>query len=43
MPSDNPIEISVIDNLLLINCENEYMSIIYDIKRDNSNVPIGPP
>ncbi|KRW99145.1 hypothetical protein PPERSA_07388 [Pseudocohnilembus persalinus] len=43
VPSDGLISISVVDNLLMLHSHNEYMSMIYDIKRYNPIVPLGAP
>jgi hypothetical protein len=42
VPSDNTVTLCLVDNLLIVNIHNEFMSMIFDLKRYNPAVPIGP-
>lgn len=43
VPSDNYISVSTIDNLIIFNSHSDTMSMIYDMKRKNPQMLIGPP
>lgn len=43
VPSDNNISICIVDNLIVIHSHNENMSMVYDVKRHNASLQLGPP
>ncbi|CAD8075096.1 unnamed protein product [Paramecium sonneborni] len=42
-PSDITINMSVVDNLIVLSTFNEKISIVFDVKKQRSDSPLGPP
>jgi len=42
-PSDIIVNLSVVDNLVILSTINEKISIVFDVKKVRADAPLGPP